>query len=284
VNRITAAQGHNFSIRKIILFTLLFFIAAVQIFPLIWLLNFSVASTTEMFTQSILIKPERIRWDNYTKAFIDGYYLLYLRNSIIINTLVVLLVLIISVMTAFACTRMRWKLAPVVRNMLLLGMMIPIHATLIPNFYIYNRIHMTNTLWALLVPYVAFSLPQGLFITSGYMESIPREFEEAAIIDGCNIYRLIISVIIPMLQVALITVSIMTYLGNWNEFIMAMTFLSKATWKTLPFSVLEFTGQYRKDYAVLFAVMVLSALPSVSIYIILNKHITKGVALGAIKG
>jgi raffinose/stachyose/melibiose transport system permease protein len=87
-----------------------------------------------------------------------------------------------------------------------------------------------------------------------------------------------------MLQVSLVTVAIMTYLNNWNEFIMAMTYLSSRTWKTLPFAILEFTGQYRSDYAVQFAVMALTAAPAVIIYIILNKHITKGVALGSVKG
>jgi raffinose/stachyose/melibiose transport system permease protein len=269
---------------RIVMFTVLFAIAAIQLFPLIWLLNFSVASSTEMFTQGILIKPARIRWDNYARAFTDGHFLLYLRNSLLVNTLAVLLVLVISVMAAFACTRMRWKLAPVVRNLLLLGMMIPIHATLLPNYIIYNRINLTDTLWAILIPYVAFSLPQGLFLTSGYMQAIPREIEEAAIIDGCGIYRLIAVIITPMLQVSLVTVSIMTYLNNWNEFIMAMTYLSSRTWKTLPFSILEFTGQYRSDYAVQFAVMALTAAPAVLIYIVLNKHITKGVAMGAVKG
>jgi raffinose/stachyose/melibiose transport system permease protein len=173
-----------FSSGRFIMFIGLFILAAIQLFPLIWLLNFSVASSTEMFTQGILIKPVRIRWDNYIKAFTDGHFLLYLRNSLLVNSLAVLLVLAISVMAAFACTRMQWKFAPMVRNLLLLGMMIPIHATILPNYIIYNRIHMTDTLWAILIPYVAFSLPQGFFLTSGYMDSIPSDIEEEAIIDG----------------------------------------------------------------------------------------------------
>ncbi|MDR0598465.1 MAG: carbohydrate ABC transporter permease [Treponema sp.] len=269
---------------KAVLFIVLFIVAGIQLFPLVWLLDFSFASSTEMFTRGILIKPERIRWDNYVKAFWDGHFLLYLKNSLLINVLAVLLVLSISVMAAFACSRMRWKAAPVVRGAILLGMMIPIHATILPNYIIYNTIHLTDTLWAILIPYVAFSLPQGLFLTSGYMDSLPREMEEAAVIDGCGVFRLIALVVTPMLKVPLVTVAIMTYLNNWNEFIMAMTFLSSRTWKTLPFAILEFTGQYRSDYAVQFAVMALSAAPAVLIYIILNKRITKGVTLGAVKG
>ncbi len=87
-----------------------------------------------------------------------------------------------------------------------------------------------------------------------------------------------------MLKAPLVTVAIMTYLNNWNEFMMAMTYLRSPTWKTLPFSVLEFTGQYISNYGAQFAVMALTAIPAVVAYIILNKHITKGVALGAVKG
>jgi len=258
--------------------------AVIQIFPLIWLVDFSLASNSEMFTKGLLIWPENIRWDNYVKAFVDGNFLLYFKNSLLINVLAVILVIIISIMLAFACTRMHWKLSGTVRNIVLLGMMIPIHATLLPNYVIYDRIGITDTLWALLIPYVAFSLPQGLFLTSAFMESIPKEIEEAAMIDGAGIYRIIWQIITPMIKSSLVTVAIMTFLNNWNEFMMASTYLSSPKWRTLPFSVLEFTGLYASNYSVQFAVMALTAAPMVIIYIILNKQITRGVAMGAVKG
>lgn len=141
-----------------------------------------------------------------------------------------------------------------------------------------------TAIWALLIPYVAFSLPPGLFLMTSFMESIPVELEEAAVMDGCGIYRIIFQIITPMLKSSIATVAIMTFLNNWNEFMMASTYLSSDKWKTLPFSVLEFTGEYSSNYAVQFAVMALTAAPAVIVYIILNKHITKGVAMGAVKG
>jgi len=269
---------------KLLLYTILMIFAVIQIFPLIWLVDFSLASNSEMFTKGLLIWPENIRWDNYVKAFVDGNFLLYFKNSLLINVLAVILVIIISIMLAFACTRMHWKLSGTVRNIVLLGMMIPIHATLLPNYVIYDRIGITDTLWALLIPYVAFSLPQGLFLTSAFMESIPKEIEEAAMIDGAGIYRIIWQIITPMIKSSLVTVAIMTFLNNWNEFMMASTYLSSPKWRTLPFSVLEFTGLYASNYSVQFAVMALTAAPMVIIYIILNKQITRGVAMGAVKG
>lgn len=269
---------------KIILWTVLIIVAVIQIFPLVWLVDFSLASSTEMFTSGLLIIPEKIQWGNYAKAFVDGNFLLYLKNSILINVLAVILVVLVSIMAGFACRRMRWKLSMFVKTLLLMGMMIPIHATLLPNYKIYSMLGLTDTIWALLIPYVAFSLPQGLFLMTSFMESIPVELEEAAVMDGCGIYQIIFKIITPMLKSSIVTVSIMTFLNNWNEFMMASTYLSSPKWKTLPFSVLEFTGEYSSNYAVQFAVMALTAAPAVIVYIILNKQITKGVAMGAVKG
>ncbi len=271
-------------IGQVVLWIVLIIVAVIQLFPLIWLVDFSLGSSNEMFTNGLLIIPKTIRWDNYVKAFVDGNFLHYLRNSILINTLAVVLVVIISLMAAFACQRMKWKLSGVVSTLLVLGMMIPIHATLLPNYKIYSTLHLTDTIWALLIPYVAFSLPQGMFLMTGFIQSVPKELEEAAVMDGCGIYRIVFQIITPLLKPSIATVAIMTFLNNWNEFMMASTYLSSPTWKTLPFSVLEFTGEYSSNYAVQFAVMALTAAPAVIVYVILNKHITKGVAMGAVKG
>lgn len=264
--------------------TVMTLVAAIQLFPLIWLLDFSLCKSNELFTNGILVWPDEIQWNNYYLAFRDGNFLHYLRNSLLINTLAVVFVLMISIMAAFACDRMIWKLKNVVRILMVMGMMIPIHATLLPNYVIYDKLGLTDTIWALLIPYIAFSLPQGFFLTSSFMSSIPRELEEAALMDGCGIYRIVGIIIFPLMKSSIVTVSIMTYLNNWNEFMLATTYLSSKTWKTLPFCILEFTGQYSSNYAVQFAVMALSAAPALIIYIILNKHITKGVAMGAVKG
>lgn len=263
---------------------LMMILAFIQLFPLIWLLDFSLCKSNELFTKGILVWPSEIQWNNYYLAFRDGHFLHYLFNSVLINSLAVILVILISVMAAFACRRMQWKLSGFVSILLVMGMMIPIHATLLPNYTIYDHLHLTDTIWALLIPYVAFSIPQGFFLTSGFIDSLPRELEEAALIDGCGIYQVLAVIILPLMKSSISTVAIMTYLNNWNEFIMATTYLSSDTWKTLPFCILEFTGQYSSNYAVQFAVMALTAAPAIIAYVILNKNIVKGVTMGAVKG
>lgn len=263
---------------------LLIVLAVIQLFPLIWLIDFSLVESDQLFTSGILVWPSPFRCVNYTRALFESNFLHYLFNSILINALAVILVVVFATMASFACTRMRWKLSGFVSLLLMMGLMIPIHATLLPNYIIFSKIKILDTILALLIPYVAFSLPQGSFLTSSYMDSVPKELEEAAVIDGCGVYRTLMIIVLPMMKASIATVSIMTYLNNWNEFVMAMTFLSSPDWKTLPFAVLEFTGQYSSDYAIQFAVMTLSALPAIVIYILLNKNITKGVAMGAVKG
>lgn len=270
--------------KRTLLIVFLLIVSIGEIFPLVWMFDFSLAKSGDLFGSHILIWPETPQWSNYAKAFEQGNILHYLLNSLIINTITVLATVVISLMVSYACTRMKWKLSGTVLKVLMLGMMIPIHATLLPNFIIYDKLDILDTLPGLLIPYVAFSLPQAIFIMSGFVETVPRELEEAAVMDGCGIYRIIFKIILPVVKPAIVTVAIMTFLNTWNEFIMAMTYLSSETWKTLPFAITNFIGQYSSDVAAQFAVMTLTALPSLIVFIILNKQITRGVMLGAVKG
>lgn len=279
--------GSNTGNRRIsrgILILFMSLIALIELFPLIWLVDFSLAKSGDLFASNILIAPNPPQWQNYVTAFVDGKVLHFLCNSVVVNAITVVATIFISLMVAYACTRMRWKMNRTVMNILLLGMMIPIHATLLPNFLIYNKVGMVDTIFALLVPYIAFSLPQGIFIMSSFLESVPHALEESALIDGCGVYRIIFQIVLPITKPPIITIAIMTFLNNWNEFIMAMTYLTSDTWRTLPFSVLQFQGQYASNYAVQFAVMALTALPALIVYILLNEQITKGIVVGAVKG
>ena len=119
---------------------------------------------------------------------------------------------------------------------------------------------------------------------TGFLESVPRAIEESAVIDGCGIFRIVFQIALPLLKPAVSTVAIMTFLNTWNEFIMASTYLSNDIYRTLPFAVYNFSGQYASNYSVQFAVMNMVAIPSLVFYIIFNEQITKGAAEGALKG
>jgi len=270
--------------KKILLYLLLIIIALGQIFPLIWLINYSLVKSSELFGNDFLKWPNPFQWINYYHAWIDGHILLYFTNSVIVVGSSVILSVLLSFMLAYACMRMEWKLRTLTYGFVMLGMMIPIHATLLPNFMMFNATKIINTYWALIIPYTAFSLSFNTMVYSGFLKTIPRALEESALIDGCSIWGAMFKIIAPITKPAMVTVAIMTFIGNWNEFIMVNTYLSSDNLRTLPFSVYKFTGEYSSDYAIQFACMVLVALPSLLIYFILNKYITEGVTMGAVKG
>ena len=157
-------------IGRIILIGFMLIVAVGQLFPLIWLFDFSLAKSGDLFASNLLIIPDPPQWENYVTAFIDGKVLKYLFNSIIVNVVTVVATVIISILTAYGCTRMKWKLNKTTMGILLLGMMIPIHATLLPNFILYSKINLTDSIFALLIPYIAFALPQGIFMMSMCLE------------------------------------------------------------------------------------------------------------------
>jgi raffinose/stachyose/melibiose transport system permease protein len=269
---------------KIILYTLLIIVSVSQLFPLVWLIDFSLCKSGDLFGANILKWPDPPQFQNYKTAWVDGKIPQFLLNSILVNIVTVLLTVLFSLMMGYALIRMEWKLRKYALTFILLGMMIPIHATLLPNFVTFRTVGIQDSYLALIIPYAAFALPMGVFLMTGFMESIPRAIEESAIIDGCGIFKIIFLIIFPLTKPAVVTIVIMTFLNTWNEFIMAATYLSSNKFRTLPFAVYNFAGQYASNYSVQFAVMTLVALPSLIIYIILNEQITKGVTVGALKG
>lgn len=255
-----------------------------QLFPIIWLFDFSLCKSGDLFASGILKWPDPPQWGNYKTAWIDGKIPQFLSNSILVTVITIVATVFLSLTLGYAFTRMRWKMRGFFLTIILLGMMIPIHATLLPNFITFNKLGLINTYLGLIIPYIAFSVPLGTYIMTGFLESIPAALEESAVMDGCGIYRIIFSIVLPLCKPAVVTIAVMTFLSSWNEFIMAVTYLTSDRMRTLPFAVMNFAGQYSSNYSVQFAVMGLTAIPSLLVYIFLNEHITKGVAMGAVKG
>lgn len=255
-----------------------------QFFPLVWLLNYSLSPSSDFFVKSILKLPLPPYWQNYVRAWIGGKFVRFFFNSALVATVTIVATVFLSLTLGYAFVRMKWKLSALFLNIILLGMMIPIHATLLPNFLMFRTIGgLLDSYQGLIIPYIAFSIPIAVFVMTGFLETVPRSLEESAIIDGCGVYGIIFRIIMPLTKPAVVTVIVLTFLASWNEFIMAVTFLSSDRYRTLPFSVINFQGQYSSDFGAQFAVMALSAIPAVIVYVIFSDQITKGVLAGSIK-
>ena len=266
------------------LLVLMAFVAVGQLFPLIWLINYSFLKSGEFFTGSILKWPEQFQWKNYRDAFTHGHVPEYFLNSVIVTAASIAGTLLLSLAMAYAFTRMRWKWRELSKNAILIGMMIPIHATLLPNYVLFHKVGLLNSYLGLILPYIAVSIPISIYIISGFLESLPSAVEESAVIDGCSIYGVIFRFVMPMVAPALGTVGVMTFISCWNEFIMAYTFITKESLKTLPFAIIQFAGQYSSNYGAQFAVLTIIALPSLLMYLLFTEQIARGLTAGAVKG
>ena len=155
----------------------LIFWAALQIFPLYWLLTFSLKDNTEIFQGNMVGLPSVWRFENYTHAFMGGNVGRYLANSIIVTAATILIVCIASLMASYALIRMKWKLQKTFQLIFIMGITIPIHAALLPVFIMMRQVHLINTYWCLIIPYSAFAVPMAIMISSGFISSIPVELE-----------------------------------------------------------------------------------------------------------
>lgn len=266
------------------LYTGLAVFALLQLFPLLWLVDFSLVRSGELFGPRILEIPHPVQWINFFRAWHDGHIPQYFLNSVIIVGGSVVGATVLSFCAAYATSRMVWKLRVAVYNVMLLGMIIPIHTTLLPNFVWFRLFGLYDTRVGLMIPYVAFNLAFNTLMFSGVMRGLPRSIEESAYLDGAGMPVLLATVVAPMVVPGIVTVTIMTFLSGWNEFIMANTFLATESLRTLPFAVIRFAGEYSSDYAVQFACMTLVAVPPIVLYFLFNRWIMAGVTAGAVKG
>nr|WP_127496185.1 carbohydrate ABC transporter permease [Paenibacillus glycanilyticus] len=274
----------KFSIGKILMWILLSALIVTQLYPLLWLAIYSLKTNEEILSGQFFALPHALQWGNYTAAMESGNYVKYLLNSLKVTLITMVGVLFLSSLVSFAISRFKWKYGQAVMVLFLIGMMIPMQATLLPLMIIFKNIHILNTHWSLILPYIAFQTPIAVFILSGFMKSIPNEIEESAIVDGAGVFRIFWSIILPVSVPPMMTVCILTFINIWNEYILAATFISTERLKTLPFGVYSFVSQYSVNYGAIGAFLVLGALPVIIIYFLLADKITKGMVAGAVKG
>ncbi len=277
-------RDSNHKIGRYILSIILALFGFIQLYPLIWLVLFSLKDNSEIFGGNIVGLPEKFLWQNYSSALFNGNVMHYFLNSVIVTFSTIAISGLLACMASYAIARMKWKLSKAVLIFFLLGLMIPIHAALLPLFLILRDLKLLNSYWALIIPYVAFALPMAIFILTGFFQTIPKEMEESACIDGCSIYRTFYAIILPLVKPAIATVSIFTYLSAWNELMFAITFISKQQFRTLTVGIMSLVGQYTTEWGPIGAGLVVSTLPTIIIYVLMSDQVQKSLTAGAVKG
>lgn len=258
--------------------------ALINLFPIYWMFTFSLKSNEEIFGLNVAGLPREWRWSNYSSAMNTGNMPRYFMNSVIVTVATIVISLIAALMATYALTRIVWKGRKLMNSFFMLGITIPIHASIVPVYVTLSRLKMLNSYWALIFPYSAFSLAMAILICTGFMNDIPKELDEAACIDGCGQWRTFALVIAPLMKPALATIGIYTFLQCWNELMFANIFNSGETYKTLPVGIQALSGQYTTEWGPIGAALVIATFPTLLAYVFLSKRIQDSFIAGAVKG
>jgi raffinose/stachyose/melibiose transport system permease protein len=251
--------------------------------PFYYLILTSMKSQGEFLSGSLFKLPEIFSFQNYVKVMEGGFYN-YFFNSLVVLAISLGLLLFISSFAAYPLSRMQFKLNRPIFALIVAAMSIPIHITLIPVFVMSIRLNLYDTIWALIGPNVAFNLPISVFILTAFMQGISREMEEAAEIDGCGKFSTFFKIIFPLSKSGLATLAIYNGVVIWNEFSFVMVLTQTQNSRTLPLAVWEYQGQYTMNIPLIMALLILSSLPIILLYVFGQDKLVKGMMAGAVKG
>ncbi|QTH43944.1 carbohydrate ABC transporter permease [Cohnella sp. LGH] len=251
------------------------------LFPFYWVLVSSLKDKHQIYANPFGL-PANWHWGNYADIWQTAHLSRYFWNSLFISACAVAIMLLIGAMAAYVLARREksgWLYA-----YFTLGIMIPVHAILIPSFLLLKQLHLLNSHFGLILIYVVSNLSLCVFILHGFLRGIPRELEEAAAIDGYGRVRTFVSIVLPLAKPGLATVGTLGFLNCWNEYLFAYVLIGSEPSKTLTQGVMALTGQYSTDYALVCAGLVVSMLPLWLVYMLFQEQIVKGMTAGAVKG
>ena len=220
---------------------------------------------------------------NFITAFQRMGFISAFWNSLVITVCSVIGIAVFSSMTAYLLVRTDWKINKLMFFGMVAAMLIPFQAIMIPLVRIYGSFNLLNTPWSLIYMYLGFGSSFAVFLYHGFIKSIPKELEEAALIDGCSRLQVFFKVVFPLLKSTTLSLIILNVLWIWNDFLLPSLVLISANNRTLPLTTFYFHGTYSSDYGLLMASLMLTILPVIIFYGLLQKHIIKGVMEGAIK-
>jgi raffinose/stachyose/melibiose transport system permease protein len=251
--------------------------------PFVFMVLNSFKEKFEMLTKGVFSLPDSLNLENY-KAVLSGNFFRFFFNSVVVVAISLVLLLLISACASYPLSRFKFKLGNPIYALIVACMSIPIHITLIPVFKMSKELGIYDSIWALIGPYVATAVPISVFILTGFMRELPVELEESAQIDGCSRYQMFFKIIMPLAKPGLATLAIYNGVNMWNEFVFAYTLTQSAANQTLPLAVWEFQGQYSMNTPMIMAVLTLTIIPMILLFIFAQDKLIKGMTAGAVKG
>lgn len=262
---------------------LIIFFAVYTLFPLAWLFITSLKTNQEYMASPFLL-PAVPQFSNYLHAWTSANLGRMIINSIIVSFSATLINVMAACMAAYALSRFKFKGREIIYAMFASGIMVPLNAMMVPYFMTFQKLHLLDSLAALIILYSAINLPISTVIIRGFMDSFPGEIEEAAYVDGCGYFGRFFKIFLPLTRTGIVTAATFCFLTCWNEFVYANLLTSSPETKTIQIGIRYFTNQFSTDYVSMYAAIVIAIIPSIIIYMIFQEKIIAGLTAGAVKG
>jgi len=253
------------------------------LFPLFWMVRSSFMTLDTIFSDKSLI-PSNLHFGNYVTAWVDGSFGVYLLNSVFYTVTVVLGIVLISSLAAFAFSRLKFPFKNVLFYMFIAAMMIPLPGSFVPVVVLVNKIGLANTRIGYILCMINVGLPMSILLLKTFFDKMLSDLEDAARIDGCNKIGLWWHVALPLARPAIAVIVIFNSLIVWNEYILAQLVLNEKSLMPLQIGLMKFQGSHSVDYPVLMAGLTIAAIPIILVYLTMQKHIIKGFSYGVTDG
>lgn len=274
---------------SVILYILMVIVCIATLFPFIWIVSGSFKTNSEIFSYPPSIIPRDPTARGYLGLFTEPMFgqtkfLDFARNSLFVSLLTAVITVVMAALGSYGMSRFKFKGSTALKYLILLSQMLPGALLLIPLYMIMVKFNLINSHWSLIIAYISFTLPYCTYLLKGYVDAVPKDIDEAALVDGCNRVNTLFKVVFPVAAPGIVVTFVQAFIMGWNEYMFAMAFLNMNSQWTIPVALGSFRGQYIVDWGYLFAGSVLLTLPVMILFLFFQKWLITGLASGSVKG
>ena len=269
---------------QIIIYIVLSIFVLILAFPLIWMLSVSLKPTVETFSLPPKLIPSSIYFDGYIKILNNDQYRRFLLNSYLLGLVVTGLSVLIGTLAAYGFSRYKFFGDRIAKLFVITTQMVPTITLLIPLFGVIVWLKLYDSIWGLILTYLTFSLPYAVIMMNGYLDTIPKDFDEAATIDGCTPIGVLFKVLLPVAAPGIISTAVYTFLLAWNEFLFALALTRSIEMRTVPVGISMMVGEFGLKWDEMMAFSVIGSLPVLILFMSVQRFVISGLSAGGVKG